>query len=501
MLKAINFSRQLGKAVNEILSLSWLNQELLLELYIWDHRLHSLLQCTKENSPSHDEIQEQCIQDNAVLSDKHVEGNTANCDMDMESSIQNPPKSVESSSSNHSFHAQNLDSSESELKMESAESQNHSSIENDLPGMMSENSSFVGDQAPCTEEECLSRSDQMQADRSVPAIAEQFKPTEAVVEPEVKTDNTGSGGESSTVSMSQEPHRSSSVSEDSCNSKFKDPNEWIWASAVELRRIYRMDLRGGSLQKFEYIRSYTPRYLSPIQLVAREKESLHFPLGADGSVISVCEDDISSIIACALAISEDQHSMMENTDEKDAVEGKGEADKVFDNSGSLISDGSTVSSNYSSTGSAESEGMFDELSTSGSESSFFLDRLLASENLHPEIPVGGGKAATRNKYSVVLVHAKQFYALRRMCCPSELAYISSLGRSRAWDAQGGKSKAFFAKTLDDRFILKQVKKTEIDSFLKFAPDYFRHISYSISSGSQTCLAKILGIYQVCSFNI
>ncbi|KAG0494355.1 hypothetical protein HPP92_005349 [Vanilla planifolia] len=83
-----------------------------------------------------------------------------------------------------------------------------------------------------------------------------------------------------------------------------------------------------------------------------------------------------------------------------------------------------------------------------------------------------------------------------MCCPSERAYISSLSRCRNWDAQGGKSKAFFAKSMDERFIIKQIKKAELDSFLKFSGDYFEHITDSLSSGSQTCLAKILGIYQV-----
>ena len=59
---------------------------------------------------------------------------------------------------------------------------------------------------------------------------------------------------------------------------------------------------------------------------------------------------------------------------------------------------------------------------------------------------------------------------------------------------------FFAKSLDDRFIIKQVTKTELESFLKFGPEYFKYLSESISTGSPTCLAKILGIYQVCSLN-
>jgi 1-phosphatidylinositol-3-phosphate 5-kinase len=50
--------------------------------------------------------------------------------------------------------------------------------------------------------------------------------------------------------------------------------------------------------------------------------------------------------------------------------------------------------------------------------------------------------------------------------------------------------------MDDRFIIKQIKKTEFESFIKFAPEYFKHVYHSLDTGSQTCLAKILGIYQV-----
>ncbi|EFJ20886.1 hypothetical protein SELMODRAFT_417958 [Selaginella moellendorffii] len=47
--------------------------------------------------------------------------------------------------------------------------------------------------------------------------------------------------------------------------------------------------------------------------------------------------------------------------------------------------------------------------------------------------------------------------------------------------------------MDDRFIVKQVTRTELLSFLEFAPEYFFD---SLDSGSPTCLAKILGMYEV-----
>ncbi|KAF3641795.1 putative 1-phosphatidylinositol-3-phosphate 5-kinase FAB1C [Capsicum annuum] len=104
----------------------------------------------------------------------------------------------------------------------------------------------------------------------------------------------------------------------------------------------------------------------------------------------------------------------------------------------------------------------------------------------------GGKV----KFSVTCYFAKQFDALRRKCCPDELDFVRSLSRCKRWSAQGGKSNVYFAKSLDERFIIKQVQKTELDSFEEFAPEYFKYLTHSINSRSPTCLAKILGIFQV-----
>ena len=42
----------------------------------------------------------------------------------------------------------------------------------------------------------------------------------------------------------------------------------------------------------------------------------------------------------------------------------------------------------------------------------------------------------------------------------------------------------------------QVQRKEILAFLDFAHDYFKHLSDAFESGNPTCLAKILGLYQV-----
>ena len=51
-------------------------------------------------------------------------------------------------------------------------------------------------------------------------------------------------------------------------------------------------------------------------------------------------------------------------------------------------------------------------------------------------------------------------------------FVRSLAMSERWSASGGKSGASFAKSLDERFILKVISKVELQMFLEFAPAYF-----------------------------
>lgn len=103
------------------------------------------------------------------------------------------------------------------------------------------------------------------------------------------------------------------------------------------------------------------------------------------------------------------------------------------------------------------------------------------------------------KFDVTCYFAREFDALRKRCCPNEMDFICSLSRCRRWRAQGGKSNVYFAKSFDERFIIKEVTKTELESFNEVSSEYFKYLTNAINSGSPTCLAKILGIYQVRTF--
>ncbi|KAK3166114.1 hypothetical protein QOZ80_1AG0041600 [Eleusine coracana subsp. coracana] len=275
-----------------------------------------------------------------------------------------------------------------------------------------------------------------------------------------------------------------------------DTRKWVWNRFSQVEMEYKKEIQCGLLDKFHLINKYTPLYLSSTH--HKHQIDLGYCIvGPGGSILSVAEEEISSIIAYALSISEQQGFYSEAPFVKDELVDGRKIDKLA--SSNMDKDASLLSSVLSPSDSVEKNHNFIRNASTVSEEStsgFYDSFLSALKDLHPEICVDNENIPLKSKYTVVCIYAKQFRDLRKICCPSELAYISSISRCKSWNAQGGKSKVFFAKTMDDRFIIKQIKKTEFDSFLKFGLEYFKHFGASQVSSNPTCLAKILGIYQV-----
>lgn len=97
--------------------------------------------------------------------------------------------------------------------------------------------------------------------------------------------------------------------------------------------------------------------------------------------------------------------------------------------------------------------------------------------------------------SCKIFYSEQFEALRRSC-GKEDKFIQSLSRCVKWNSSGGKSGSNFLKTLDNRFIVKELSKSELESFVSMAPFYFKYISQSMFNTLTTALAKIFGFYQI-----
>ncbi|XP_062098317.1 putative 1-phosphatidylinositol-3-phosphate 5-kinase FAB1D isoform X2 [Humulus lupulus] len=276
------------------------------------------------------------------------------------------------------------------------------------------------------------------------------------------------------------------VSESSLLHHSENSKGWFWSPFAEIIGIEMRDLQKLYFQKFECVGSYTKENIpAAYQLISEEGRRLHIPFGTD--IVSDYEGEFSSIIACALALLK----------EGDV------ATKSIESFYSLPHASSFTSSRWSSNASSDFDSAHLTPSISLDESRFssfdglsLLESLVPPGTVNPVVHLGFEKSLGKSRYTVVCPYANQFRDLRNMCCQSEFDYITSLSRCKNWDAKGGKSKAFFAKTLDDRLIIKEIKKTEFESFMKFAEDYFKYMKDSFQVGNQTCLAKVLGIYEV-----
>ncbi|KAL8229976.1 hypothetical protein R6Q57_014876 [Mikania cordata] len=230
-------------------------------------------------------------------------------------------------------------------------------------------------------------------------------------------------------------------------------------------------------QKSEFLRRTGLSFISPKSFLPDGACLIH----GQNMVIAVYENEPTSIIAFALASKEYEDWFTEKPllNKNHSVASKLSTWQSFGSNNALDY------MQYSNYGSEETSTTIGSL-FSEPKSSHHLTVQFEDES------VAGGKV----KFSVTCYFAKQFDGLRMKCCPSETAYMRSLSRCKKWIAQGGKSGADFAKSLDDRFLIKGVTKTELESFEEFAPQYFKYLSDSLSTGSPTCLAKIVGIYQV-----
>ncbi|KAF6158410.1 hypothetical protein GIB67_019449 [Kingdonia uniflora] len=493
--KVTDKNERLGQALYEALNLNCLIQEIVLESYVWDQRLHLLVRSdskiyndTSTDKSMHEEPLQQgkkYVNNSGVIMEEKgnnlvytdttliasvtddVINNISNVKVELEIKLdEKPTENANSSDAEGSPITASLHTDDSLLDGVL----NDPSLGKDSSTDLS-NSNFP----LCKEnsrDECFPTSDPLKVDKTLETTITHLN-----------TNSVATGYKGSIPN-------------------FKDSEHWAWAPFLETYKAYRNDISRGFSEKFEFILSYVPKHLSSArQLITEEGCRLHVSLGPDDHVVSAYEGEPTSVIACVLALLENRHSSTERLVEKGAKNEKGEDVRTNENARSIASSDVSVASSYwSSSGSLDSQDTTfsgesissEELQTSSFDGPYLVDSLLSLKNLHKEI----GKPLLRGKYSVVCLYADQFRALRKRCCPCELDYIASLSRCKNWDAKGGKSGSLFVKTLDDRFIVKQIQKTELDSFLMFGLEYFKYVNQSLSSGSQTCLAKILGIYQV-----
>ncbi|KAJ3592606.1 hypothetical protein NHX12_007733 [Muraenolepis orangiensis] len=194
--------------------------------------------------------------------------------------------------------------------------------------------------------------------------------------------------------------------------------------------------------------------------------------------IAVCEKEPSSIIAFALSCKEYKTAL-------DDISKTG----LDDASQSIRSSPAKPNeSNSSQLGrsSVESEPL-------GKEADLLDKQRKQSGNPHIELQFSDANA----RFYCRIYYAKEFHKMREEIMESsEDDFVRSLSHCANWQARGGKSGAVFYATEDDRFILKQMPRLEVQSFLDFAPHYFTYITGAVQQKRPTALAKILGVYRI-----
>ena len=117
--------------------------------------------------------------------------------------------------------------------------------------------------------------------------------------------------------------------------------------------------------------------------------------------------------------------------------------------------------------------------------------LLQSTGIHLKYQFQEGSA----KMLCKIFYAEQFDAVR-LRCGVDHRIVESLSRCLKWDSKGGKTKSVFLKTLDDRLVLKSLSQIETQAFLRFAPSYFEFMGSALFHELPSCIAKMLGFYQI-----
>ncbi|XP_028848292.1 1-phosphatidylinositol 3-phosphate 5-kinase isoform X2 [Denticeps clupeoides] len=204
--------------------------------------------------------------------------------------------------------------------------------------------------------------------------------------------------------------------------------------------------------------------------------------------IAVCEREPSSIIAFALSC-KDYKTALEELSKSSVKMGGEELAQTISSGETRAKSSPAKPSEQSATqtghGSVDTEPLKD--SDSGDK------QKKQAGNPHIELQFSDANA----KFYCRIYYAEEFHKMRDVIMESpEDDFVRSLSHCVNWQARGGKSGAMFYATEDDRFILKQMPRLEVQSFLDFAPYYFTYITGAVQQKRPTALAKILGVYRI-----
>ncbi|XP_021945128.2 1-phosphatidylinositol 3-phosphate 5-kinase isoform X2 [Folsomia candida] len=210
----------------------------------------------------------------------------------------------------------------------------------------------------------------------------------------------------------------------------------------------------------------------------------HFPAAYSNIPIPVYENEPSSIVAFTLGSTE-YKSKLKQSGCSNLSCATGD-DDMLSRRGKVLQTSTTSSGEFNAT---SNKSIPDEKGAGDTDE----DRSAKKGDGNIEIQFSHSSA----KFYCRVYFSENFRQLRKTCLvEGEELYVRSLARCVSWAASGGKSGSTFCKTSDDRFVIKQMSRFEIQSFLDFAPNYFDYMKSSLEERKPTVLVKIMGVYRI-----
>ena len=98
---------------------------------------------------------------------------------------------------------------------------------------------------------------------------------------------------------------------------------------------------------------------------------------------------------------------------------------------------------------------------------------------------------------ITAFYAKHFESLRILYCSSYFEFLNSIMKSQEWSSvTGGKSKAHFFKSWDERFVVKCLSEMEFKMFIESCFHYFVHNNKYFFFKMPSSLVKVVGAYKI-----
>ena len=102
-----------------------------------------------------------------------------------------------------------------------------------------------------------------------------------------------------------------------------------------------------------------------------------------------------------------------------------------------------------------------------------------------------------SELKITSLYTKHFEALRILYCASYFDFLHSIMKSKEWSSvTGGKSKAHFFKSWDEKYVVKCLSEMEFKMFIDSCFHYFVHNNKYFFFKMPSSLVKVLGAYKI-----